>query len=109
MPGFQPLIPPSSPAKINTDAAGVFPSSLTLNPVDVLNNCPVGAESWPPAPGMFTTNACLLPLPSYSVAMLLPLSEIQKGVVGPYEIPQAFLKVRSGGFAVRPGISETRS
>src|SRR4051794_34297744 len=109
-------MPPSSLAKMKTDAAGALPGAETLKAVlSVLKTCPVGAACPPAVVGVIATTrwaagggGCWTPFPSYSVATPAPLSEIQNGVVGPNEMPHAFTKCGSWWAAGMSGVLETR-
>jgi hypothetical protein len=80
--GFQPLIVPSSVAKMN--AAGPdMPFSDTTKSVVELYTCPVGVPFFvPEAEGIVTTKDCLLPMASYKVDSPVPWSLTQNGPPG---------------------------
>src|SRR5690349_17784473 len=90
---FQPEMVPSSVAKRNR--AGSFGCSSKKGVL--LNIVPVGVPVSPSfAAGMVTIRGLATgfgaPVPSYSVALPLPLSEIHQGVLVPRDKPQAFTR-----------------
>src|SRR5260370_25883524 len=86
---FHPEIVPFSVQKRNE--AGL--PAATLNAVAfALNNTPVTAPGLvvPAGPGIATTRASAAPVPSYNVAVPVPLLPIQKRLVPLHPLPQAF-------------------
>ncbi|HEV7835614.1 MAG TPA: hypothetical protein VGP09_19865 [Caballeronia sp.] len=61
----------------------MLPFAVTWKSVLVLNTMPVGPPVWPPAAGgIVTASDCTTPLPSYSVDLLVVLSETHTTPVG---------------------------
>src|SRR5262245_9283192 len=101
--GAQAAITPFSVAKMNR--LGFLVASTVLGAwksAEPLKTIPVGLP-----PGIVTTNDCLLPSPSYSVDLPVPLSAIQTKPLGLKAIPQAFTRSESVWSAV-PDMLETR-
>src|SRR5215472_10206822 len=98
--GLQPLRVPSSVANINTLEPDAVPLDTEKPPPDSLKTFPSGAAVEPGDPGgggMVTTNGLvtLVPEIAYTLVLPVPLSEIQKGLVGLAEMPQGFTRLRS--------------
>src|SRR5262245_10991045 len=76
-----------------------------------LNTMPVGAEGpvLPRGGGILTERNCEMGVPSFakSLERPVPLVLIQKGLVGPFAMPQGLTRFLSVTTAV-PGISDTR-
>src|SRR5579862_4152371 len=94
--GFQPLMVPSSVAKIK-----IADEPLILKSDVPLKTMPVGVPGpSPPAVGMETLRGTLLPSPLYSVDQPEPLSLIHHGEVGLLTKPQALTTRGSTNLAV---------
>src|SRR5436309_11862456 len=100
--GFQPEIVPSSVLKMKR-AAPDTPFLETTKPLVPLKTTPVGAATVPSGlplgGGIVTTSGAPggkgVPAPLYSVMTPVPLSAIQKGVVGPCTMPHELTKLGS--------------
>src|SRR5690348_12736362 len=100
--GFQPEIVPSSVANMKK-LGPEPPPPVTTKPELPLNTTPVGVpvvpSGLPLAGGIVTTSGVAggngTPAPLYRVLTPVPLSEIQKGLVGPNAMPQGFFKLAS--------------
>src|ERR1700735_3274785 len=93
--GFQPLMVPSSVAKIK-----IAGEPLILKSDVPLKTMPVGVPGpSPPAVGMETFRATLVPSPLYNVDQPEPLSLIHHGEVGLLTKPQALTTSGSKNFA----------
>ncbi len=104
----QPEMVPPVPSKRNV-AGALTPFLLTTKLLVVFATVPVGAEA-PPAllAGMLTTTAeSTLPLPSYSVDLLLAWSATQTSVPGAKAIPQPC--ERLGSCCPVPGMFESKA
>src|ERR1051325_4330612 len=106
--GFQPEMVPSSVAKMKTAGPELPPEETTKSGVP-LKTMPVGAAVSldPCGGGMVTVSASFCAFVLYSVDTPVPLSAIQKGLVGLKAMPQGFLRLGSVVTA-RPGMSDTR-
>src|SRR6267378_2527493 len=99
---FQPLMVPSSVAKIN-EAGPDFPASETTNPVVPLKTTPVGAavNVAPAGGGIVTTSGEPgesgfgkgFPLPRRTDATPVPLSDIQNGPSGAKVMPHGLVRL----------------
>jgi hypothetical protein len=93
--GDQPAMVPASVAHMNS-ALLVAPFALIWKSVLVLNTMPVGPPARPfAAAGMLTTSDCGTPLPSYSVDLLVVLSDTHITPVGLNAMPQPFCRLAS--------------
>ena len=103
---FHPEIVPSSVQNMK-DAA--LPAATLKDVALPLNSTPVTApeELLPGGPGIDTTSAFGVPVPSYNVDVPVPLLPIQNGLVPLNPLPQAFTRFLSWWSAI-PGKSETR-
>src|SRR5689334_21647186 len=100
--GFQPVISPSSVAKLKT-LFTVLP--CIGKPAVGLKTMPVGSPwSLPGAAGIVRTNDCGFPAPSYNVDLPVPLSDTQTKAAGLKAMPQPFTRWVSLWSAERPGI-----
>src|SRR5258706_55670 len=115
-PAFQPEIVPSSVLTMKRAGPEAAPLETT-KPLVLLKTTPVGAATVPaglPLGGGIVTTIGVpggggkgAPAPLYSVLRPVPLSAIQKGVVGPCTMPQELTRLGSCP-AASPGISEKR-
>src|SRR3984893_19131945 len=92
--GAQPEIVPSSVAKMNRLGPETLPF-VTTKSFELLKTMPVGAPGDPPGPGMATTNDWGSPLPSYSVALPVPLSATHATPLGLNTTPHPFFRFGS--------------
>src|SRR5437016_13481654 len=106
----QPAIMPPSPAKMNRATLDVAPELTTKSTEEGLNTIPVGSNvRWPG--GSCTTRGaetgCALPLPSYSVAVLVWLFATQTVPLRGKTIPHGLTRLASLLSAPVPAESDT--
>src|SRR5439155_24562568 len=93
-PGDHATSVPTSPTKMNALVPVPRPCVI-WKPLVPLNTMPVGAASPALPAGIETTSDCAMPLPSYSVAVDVPLFATQTKPAGLNAIPHGFTRSAS--------------